>query len=246
MQIERDTYGKLQCHPYPHEYVDFSKKGSHCAFFMGLQRRQGEVVQEGQQFDIRATVDEFKKSVYMYNMWKPEMEIHVSHLLRKRIPLYVLPEGYRRTRPQRLSSEQLAEKLSPENSEGPLKRKKDSNAVPVKRGSPKKRKSISPERRDSEQEKLCGENAAEGGCSSSASVVTHLAGVVSSCEEDFGLQSVHGSSEGSPTSVAGSSNSGSSQGSCEAGSETLLEIGCDNNGSGVFQGGLREEFEVSN
>ncbi|KAI8551070.1 hypothetical protein RHMOL_Rhmol06G0156600 [Rhododendron molle] len=41
-------------------------------------------------------------------------------------------------------------------------------------------------------------------------------------------------------------SSGFSQGSCEAGSEVLLENGYDNNGSSVFQGGLLEEFEASN
>ncbi|KAG5535402.1 hypothetical protein RHGRI_023234 [Rhododendron griersonianum] len=111
-----------------------------------LRRKQGEVVQEGQQFDIRGTVDEFKNSVNMYMFWKPGMEIHVSHLFRKQIPLYVLPEGYRRTRPQRLTSEQHQEKLSPENSERHLKRKRDSDAIPVKGESPEKRKFISPER----------------------------------------------------------------------------------------------------
>nr|GEZ83201.1 nuclear poly(A) polymerase 4-like isoform X1 [Tanacetum cinerariifolium] len=34
--------GKLQCHPYPHEYSDPSKQCLHGAFFMGLQRKQGE------------------------------------------------------------------------------------------------------------------------------------------------------------------------------------------------------------
>ncbi|KAI8529602.1 hypothetical protein RHMOL_Rhmol12G0237700 [Rhododendron molle] len=282
LMIERDTYGKLQCHPYPHEYVDYTKQGSHCAFFMGLQRKQGEVVQEGQQFDIRGTVDEFKNSVNMYMFWKPGMEIHVSHLLRKQIPLYVLPEGYRRTRPQRLTNEQHQEELSPENSERHLKRRRDSDAMPVKGESSEKRKFISPERQDSvsseivsasrdslasafvgpkleidneggeeaskglvksEREKSCGVNGFEAGCSSSTSVVTSLASEMRSCEEDFGLQSVHGSSEACPPSVAGSNSSGSSQGSCEADSEVLLENGCDNNGSGVFHGGLLEEFE---
>ncbi|KAL6334901.1 hypothetical protein AAG906_023706 [Vitis piasezkii] len=72
LMIERDTFGKLQCHPYPHEYVDTSKQCSHCAFFMGLQRKEGEIIQEGQQFDIRGTVDEFRHSINMYMFWKPE------------------------------------------------------------------------------------------------------------------------------------------------------------------------------
>uniref|UniRef100_A0A803N9I4 polynucleotide adenylyltransferase n=1 Tax=Chenopodium quinoa TaxID=63459 RepID=A0A803N9I4_CHEQI len=40
--IERDTLGKLQCHPCPHDLFDPSRQRAHCAFFMGLQRKQGE------------------------------------------------------------------------------------------------------------------------------------------------------------------------------------------------------------
>jgi len=76
----------LQCHPYPNEYVDTSKPCPHCAFFMGLQRKQGVKVQEGQQFDIRGTVDEFKQEINMYMFWKPGMDIYVSHVRRKQIP----------------------------------------------------------------------------------------------------------------------------------------------------------------
>ncbi|KAL7162539.1 hypothetical protein ACSBR2_042935 [Camellia fascicularis] len=150
LMIERDTYGKLQCHPYPHDYVDSSKQCSHCAFFMGLQRKQGEVIQEGQQFDIRGTVDEFRHSVNMYMFWKPGMEIYVSHVRRKQIPSYVFPEGYRRSRQPRLMSEQHPEKPSQENEvhrsgsgERGFKRKRDSEE------SPEKRQSIKTERRDS-------------------------------------------------------------------------------------------------
>ncbi|KAI7986349.1 Nuclear poly(A) polymerase 4 [Camellia lanceoleosa] len=151
LMIERDTYGKLQCHPYPHDYVDSSKQCSHCAFFMGLQRKQGEVIQEGQQFDIRGTVDEFRHSVNMYMFWKPGMEIYVSHVRRKQIPSYVFPEGYRRSRQPRLMSEQHPEKPSQENGEvhrsgsgeRGFKRKRDSEE------SPEKRQSIKIERRDS-------------------------------------------------------------------------------------------------
>ncbi|GJM98176.1 hypothetical protein PR202_ga15161 [Eleusine coracana subsp. coracana] len=52
LKIERDTYGMLQCHPYPHEYADPSRQCAHCAFFMGLSRKEGVKIQEGQQFDI--------------------------------------------------------------------------------------------------------------------------------------------------------------------------------------------------
>ncbi|XP_010267123.1 PREDICTED: nuclear poly(A) polymerase 4-like isoform X2 [Nelumbo nucifera] len=151
LKIERDTYGMLQCHPYPNEYVDTSKQCSHCAFFMGLQRKEGVKVQEGQQFDIRGTVDEFRHSINMYMFWKPGMEIYVSHVRRKQIPSYVFPDGYRRPRPSKLLS-QSAEKSSCDDgsrtgsAEGRLKRKKDPEVVDVK---PEKRASISPQRQNS-------------------------------------------------------------------------------------------------
>ncbi|KAL1340651.1 hypothetical protein HN51_027011 [Arachis hypogaea] len=101
LMIERDTFGKLQCHPYPYEYMDMSRQCAHSAFFMGLQRKSGEIVQEGQQFDIRGTVDEFRHSVNMYMFWKPGMDIYVSHVRRRQIPSYVFPEGYKRSRQSR-------------------------------------------------------------------------------------------------------------------------------------------------
>ncbi|XP_057977437.1 nuclear poly(A) polymerase 4-like isoform X2 [Malania oleifera] len=157
LMIERDTYGKLQCHPYPHDYVDTSKQCSHCAFFMGLQRKQGEIIQEGQQFDIRGTVDEFRHSVNMYMFWKPGMEIYVSHVRRKQIPSYVFPDGYKRPRPPRMTGQQLAEKSIQENGDGlragsgerRLKRKKDFEGMDAKQDKSEKRLSISPQRRDS-------------------------------------------------------------------------------------------------
>ncbi|CAI9114223.1 OLC1v1014891C1 [Oldenlandia corymbosa var. corymbosa] len=155
LMIERDTFGKLQCHPYPNEYVDPSKPCSHCAFFMGLQRKPGEVIQEGQQFDIRGTVDEFRHQVNMYTFWKPGMEIYVYHVRRKQIPVYVFPEGYKRSRPPRLSSQQSADKSEngeihrSGSSEKTLKRKMGPEAAGVNEDSPEKRHSISPQRRDS-------------------------------------------------------------------------------------------------
>ncbi|XP_043720218.1 nuclear poly(A) polymerase 4-like isoform X2 [Telopea speciosissima] len=156
LKIERDTFGMLQCHPYPNEYVDTSKQCSHCAFFMGLQRKQGVRVQEGQQFDIRGTVDEFRHSVNMYKLWKPGMEIYVSHVRRKQIPLYVFPDGYRRPRPPRVPARQ-ADKSSQEDdecrdgcAETRLKRKKDPEVSDLKAdGKPEKRASISPPRLES-------------------------------------------------------------------------------------------------
>ncbi|XP_058006292.1 nuclear poly(A) polymerase 4 isoform X2 [Hevea brasiliensis] len=157
LMIERDTYGKLQCHPYPHEYVDASKPCAHCAFFLGLQRKQGEIIQEGQQFDIRGTVDEFRHSINMYVFWKPGMEIYVSHVRRKQIPSYVFPDGYRRPRHPRVTAQQQSDKLCYEDGgacrtgsgERGVKRKKDPDEVDVKNDMLEKRCSISPLRRDS-------------------------------------------------------------------------------------------------
>ncbi|XP_008775817.1 nuclear poly(A) polymerase 4-like [Phoenix dactylifera] len=152
LKIERDTYGMLQCHPYPHEYTDTSKQCSHCAFFMGLQRKRGVRIHEGQQFDIRVTVDEFRHSVNMYMFWKPGMEIFVSHVRRRQISSFVFPEGYKRSRPSKLTIQLKAEKSSEDgaddcecgSSDGWSKRKKfaiDDGAEPNK---PEKRASVSP------------------------------------------------------------------------------------------------------
>ncbi|GFZ08503.1 poly(A) polymerase 2 [Actinidia rufa] len=153
LKIERDTHGMLQCHPYPNEYVDTSNPCPHCAFFMGLQRKEGVKVQEGQQFDIRGTVDEFKQEVNMFMFWKPGMDICVSHVRRKQVPAYIFPDGYKRPRPSRHTN-QHAERTSDEDAEGcssrsaekQLKRKKDSGIVDAEKDRPEKRASISPQR----------------------------------------------------------------------------------------------------
>ncbi|PIA64617.1 hypothetical protein AQUCO_00100230v1 [Aquilegia coerulea] len=156
LMIERDTNGMLQCHPYPTDYVDSSKQSSHCAFFMGLQRKEGVSVQEGQQFDIRATVDEFRHSVNMYMFWKPGMEIFVSHVRRRQLPSFVLPDGYKRSRPARLMSQQQADKISRREECGVnstdrrLKRKRSSEEMAdLKTSRPEKRASVSPQRTES-------------------------------------------------------------------------------------------------
>ncbi|KMS96476.1 hypothetical protein BVRB_9g224690 [Beta vulgaris subsp. vulgaris] len=145
LMIERDTLGKLQCHPYPHVLFDPSRQCAHCAFFMGLQRKQGEVAQEGQQFDIRTAVDEFRDSINMYNYWKPGMDICVSHIRRRLLPAFVYPEGYKRPRPSRtLGDRQVrsSSSSSPENNcSRPLKRKCSVEDVPRQLG---KRQSLSP------------------------------------------------------------------------------------------------------
>lgn len=103
LKIERHTFGMLQCHPHPNNFSDKSRK-FHCCYFMGLQRQQGVPVHEGEQFDIRATVEEFKQSVNMYTLWKPGMEIQVSHVKRRNIPLFVFPGGIRPSRPSRAAT----------------------------------------------------------------------------------------------------------------------------------------------
>ncbi|KAG0485726.1 hypothetical protein HPP92_009805 [Vanilla planifolia] len=157
LKIERDTCGMLQCHPYPNEYVDASRRCAHCAFFMGLQRKQGIRVQEGQQFDIRGTVDEFKHSVNMYMFWKPGMEINVSHVRRKQIPSFVFPGGSRRSRPSKTTALRdperayVAEEQNSESSERRHKRKTGFDDEDTS-SSPEKRASVSPNHSRSSEE----------------------------------------------------------------------------------------------
>ncbi|XP_015578273.1 nuclear poly(A) polymerase 1 isoform X1 [Ricinus communis] len=100
LKIERHTFNMLQCHPHPGEFTDKSRP-LHCSYFMGLQRKQGVPANEGEQFDIRITVEEFKISVNMYTSWKPGMEIHVTHVKRRNIPSFVFPGGIRPSRPSK-------------------------------------------------------------------------------------------------------------------------------------------------
>lgn len=100
----------LQCHPHPGDFSDKSRL-FHCCYFMGLQRKQGVPVNEGEQFDIRLTVEEFKHSVNIYTLWKPGMEIRVSHVKRRNIPNFVFPGGVRPARPSKVTwdSKRLSE-----------------------------------------------------------------------------------------------------------------------------------------
>ncbi|XP_012572047.1 nuclear poly(A) polymerase 1-like isoform X2 [Cicer arietinum] len=102
LKIERHTYGMLQCHPNPDEFSDKSRP-LHCSYFMGLHRKQGVPVSEGEQFDIRLTVEEFKHSVNLYTLWKPRMDISVSHVKRHNIPAFVFPGGVRPNRPSKVT-----------------------------------------------------------------------------------------------------------------------------------------------
>ncbi|KAK6146835.1 hypothetical protein DH2020_020704 [Rehmannia glutinosa] len=104
LKIERDTNGVLQCHPHPGEFSDKSKPFHH-SYFMGLRRKQGANPQEGEQFDIRMTVEDFKRDVYAYSFWKPTMWIQVCHVRRKDLPNFVFPGGVRPSPPARTSAE---------------------------------------------------------------------------------------------------------------------------------------------
>ncbi|KAI8527742.1 hypothetical protein RHMOL_Rhmol12G0098000 [Rhododendron molle] len=94
LKIERDTNSTLQCHPHPGEFSEKSRP-LHYYYFMGLRRKEGTNAQEGEQFDIRLTVEEFRHSVCMYHSWCPGMWIHVCHVRRKNIPDFVFPGGIR-------------------------------------------------------------------------------------------------------------------------------------------------------
>ncbi|KAG7944713.1 hypothetical protein I3843_15G117100 [Carya illinoinensis] len=102
LKIERHTYNMLQCHPHPGGFSDRSR-AFHCCYFMGLRRKQGVPVNEGEQFDIRLTVEEFKQNVNMYSLRKPGMEICVSHVKRRNIPNFVFPGGIRPSRPSKVT-----------------------------------------------------------------------------------------------------------------------------------------------
>ncbi|KAL0463527.1 UNVERIFIED_CONTAM: Nuclear poly(A) polymerase 1 [Sesamum latifolium] len=88
LKIERDTRGLVQCHPYPGDFSDKSKPFRH-SYFMGLRRKQGTGPQQGKQFDVTRTVEEFTYDVYAYSSWKPTMWINVCHVKRNDIPNFV-------------------------------------------------------------------------------------------------------------------------------------------------------------
>lgn len=115
---------------------------------MGLQRQKGVKVQEGQRFDIRGTVDEFKQEVNMYSYWRPGMDIYISHVPRREIPAYVFPDGYKRPRQSRNTTQHTPEKDAKGcmSSEGRRsKRKQETHTVDVESDKLPKRASISPQ-----------------------------------------------------------------------------------------------------
>ncbi|PSR84958.1 Nuclear poly(A) polymerase [Actinidia chinensis var. chinensis] len=107
LKIDRDTKSMLQCHPYPGEFSDKSRP-LHYFYFMGLRRKEGTNAQEGEQFDIRLTVEEFKHSVCMYQSWSPGMWIHVCHIRRRNIPDFVFPGGIRPPLPIKQAGQSLS------------------------------------------------------------------------------------------------------------------------------------------
>ncbi|XP_062223678.1 nuclear poly(A) polymerase 4-like [Phragmites australis] len=133
LKIERDTKGILQCHPYPCEYADPAIQCAHCAFYMGLSRKEGMKIC-GQKFDIRGTVDEFMHEIGMYTLWKTGMDLAVTHVCRKQIPSHVFEQGYKKPCPPLHANQQeQSDKNDGEDCtmsaylEGQLKRKYDSD-----------------------------------------------------------------------------------------------------------------------
>ncbi|KAG4391740.1 hypothetical protein GLYMA_05G242502v4 [Glycine max] len=103
-EIERHIYGMLQCHPHPGDSSDKSRP-FHCSNFMALQRKQGVPVNDGGQFDIRLTVEEFKHSVNIYTLWIPGMDVHVPHVKHRNIPTFVFPGSVRPSHPSKVTWE---------------------------------------------------------------------------------------------------------------------------------------------
>ncbi|CAM0946128.1 unnamed protein product [Alopecurus aequalis] len=131
LKIERDTKGMLQCHPYPCEYTNPSVQCAHCSFFMGLSRKEGMKI-HGQKFDIRGTVDEFMHEIGMYTLWKPGMDLAVTHVSKKQIPYYVFEQGYKKPCPAMHANQQeQSDRNDTEDGtqtaslDGQLKRKRD-------------------------------------------------------------------------------------------------------------------------
>lgn len=90
----------LLAHPHPRDFSDGSRP-LHSFYFMGLWRKQTVQPQEAEQFDIRGIVNEFKSSVCAYAHRGEGMDIEVSHVKRKDIPLFVFPGGVRPPRSSR-------------------------------------------------------------------------------------------------------------------------------------------------
>lgn len=104
LKFERDTDGALQCHPHPGEFSDGTRQFHNC-YFMGLRRKQETDFREGEKFDMRRTVEDYKRAVWAYNFWIPTMLIHVRHIRRKDLPHFVFPGGVQPPQPVKVASE---------------------------------------------------------------------------------------------------------------------------------------------
>ncbi|KAJ6406422.1 hypothetical protein OIU84_010028 [Salix udensis] len=190
LKIERDTNGMLQCHPYPNEYIDASKQCAHCAFFMGLQRKEGVTGQEGQQFDIRGTVDEFRQDINMYMCWKPGMDLHVSHVRRRQLPGFVFPDGYKRSRPSRHMNQQANRSIEDVarsqsgSADRHVKQKHYCEMADLKPVKPEKRACTSPQRLQSvSSSSRSGVASLANYCEGGKLGCSTIGGVVSNCED---------------------------------------------------------------
>lgn len=72
---------------------------------MGLRKKQETDGREGEKFDMRRTVEDYKRAVWAYSFWKPTMLIHVRHIRRKDLPHFVFPGGVRPCQPVKVASE---------------------------------------------------------------------------------------------------------------------------------------------
>ncbi|CAN6875731.1 unnamed protein product [Brassica oleracea] len=108
--IERHTYDMLQ-------FQDDSRPLK-CCLFMGLQRKQGVEAVGREPFDIRRTIEEFKNTVYCYMLWVHEMEVSVSHVMRRSIPSFVFPGGVRPLRNLKRTRHSKRISVHVENGEG--------------------------------------------------------------------------------------------------------------------------------
>ncbi|XP_058732461.1 nuclear poly(A) polymerase 1-like isoform X1 [Vicia villosa] len=102
LMIEGSTNGILQCHPHPEDFSDKSRP-LHRSYFMGVQHKQEVPAKEGELFDIRQTLDEFKHSVNNYTQRKHGMDIFITHVKRRNIPVFVFPGGVRPNCPSRVT-----------------------------------------------------------------------------------------------------------------------------------------------
>ncbi|XP_052153887.1 nuclear poly(A) polymerase 2-like [Oryza glaberrima] len=95
-RVEADTSGMLLCHLHPQPYAaephnEPRRRRRTSSFFVGLSKPPAQPQQQQHQlFDLRATTEGFKEEVYMYDYWRPGMEVAVAHVRRKDLPSYVL------------------------------------------------------------------------------------------------------------------------------------------------------------